>query len=163
MKELKAVKEVKELLLGIFESERGSPPKWLVKRLIQQGVEPEFALVIAQYDREGENLFKFEKTKAQLKFYSWVINWAMKSIIKEYKKAGLSEKDALRDPIRLWKFRKHSLPITKTTIQRRHETLLRKRKELIKLKIPVNAGTLACNPSGEFLTKKYNIKKVKSS
>jgi len=154
-KKLKAVREAKKVLLKIFESERVALQKWLVRKMIEQGIEPKFTKVIAQYDREGEGLFLFEKAKARLFLDPQSINWAMKSIIQDYEKVGLSEKDALRAPIRLQELQKHNLPIGKTTIRRNHETLIKKRKELEKLGIPVNSGTLACNPNGAFIQKKY--------
>ncbi len=155
-KELKAVREAKKVLLKIFESERVIPiQKWLVRRMIEQNIEPKFEKVIAQYDREGEGLFLFEKAKARLFLDPQSINWAMKSIIQDYERVGLSEKDALRVPIRLQEFQKHNLPIGKTTIRHNHETLIKKREELEKLGIPVNSGTLTCNLNGAFMQRKY--------
>lgn len=153
--ELKTVREAKKVLLKIFESERVIPiQKWLVRRMIEQNIEPKFAKVIAQYDREGEGLFLFEKAKARLFLDPQSINWAMKSIIQDYKKVGLSEKDALRAPIRLQELQKNNLPIGKTTIRCNHETLIKKRKKLEKLGVPVNSSTLASNPNGEFIQTK---------
>ncbi len=117
-------------------------------------VKPEYANRISKFNLAGELIFQIDgKT----------INNAMDQLIGEFLEKGISKEIALIDPGRLRRFLRLELPVSKTTIKRTAEYLLKNKKTLERankkegLKIPINSVSLCNNP--ETLIEKYRKKK----
>ena len=143
--------KLEKLLLKVFKSDKRKFQAWLKRKLESMGVEDKFAAIIARYEGANEDL---------LELSSRGINQFIHCLIKEFKKAGFDEKIALTNLGRLRELERLNLPITaRTIIYGNPQILLKNKKELKLLGLPVNRYTITRNP-GVLLENKKTLESL---